>query len=373
MNLPLTGLKIIDLSRVLAGPFASQHLADMGADVIKIEHPKGDDTRQWGPPFIGDSAAYYYSANRNKRSRSCDFTSSSDLVQLDSLIANADILLENFKPGTLAKYGLDYDSLKIKYPALIYSSITGFGSKGPYAHKPGYDAMIQSMSGLMSITGTTNQEPVKVGVAVTDLYTGLNAVTAILAAVIERSRSGLGQHLEISLLESQISMLSYMMVNFLQTEELPSQLGTAHPTIVPYQLFDTSDHKIFIAIGNDQQFHSFSLALNQNWHENKLYFSNRDRVTHRDQLIPLIESQLNQQTTAYWLNHFKNFNFPHAPYNNLKQVSNDPHIQDIGIIGTMTDSSIPNIANPIHFSRTPITTYSTPPSCNAHPDAQFNS
>ena len=258
MRAPLDGLKVIELARILAGPWAGQTLADLGAEVIKVESPAGDDTRQWGPPFIereGDrSAAYFHSTNRGKASVTVDFRTPEGQVRVRDMIRDADIVIENFKVGGLAKYGLDYDSLSAINPGLIYCSITGFGQDGPYAHRAGYDYIIQGMSGLMSITGHPDGQPTKVGVAVTDVFTGVYATTAILAALHQRGVTGKGQHIDMALLDVAVSVTANQAMNYLSTGTAPGRLGNFHPNLSPYQVFDCADGFIIIAVGNDAQF-----------------------------------------------------------------------------------------------------------------------
>ena len=258
MTTPLTGLKVVELARILAGPWAGQTLADLGADVIKVEAPRGDDTRQWGPPFIeredDKTAAYFHSCNRGKASVTIDFRTSEGQQELHRLLKDADILIENFKVGGLAKYGLDYESLSARYPKLIYCSITGFGQTGPYAHRAGYDYIIQGMSGFMSITGEPDGAPQRAGVAITDLFTGIYASTAILSALHMRSSTGRGQHIDMSLLDCAVSVMANQAMNYLATGTAPERTGNYHPNLTPYQVFDCRDGHIIIATGNDPQY-----------------------------------------------------------------------------------------------------------------------
>ena len=258
MTTPLTGLKVVELARILAGPWAGQTLADLGADVIKVEAPRGDDTRQWGPPFIeredDKTAAYFHSCNRGKASVTIDFRTPEGQQELHRLLKDADILIENFKVGGLAKYGLDYESLSARYPKLIYCSITGFGQTGPYAHRAGYDYIIQGMSGFMSITGEPDGAPQRAGVAITDLFTGIYASTAILSALHMRSSTGRGQHIDMSLLDCAVSVMANQAMNYLATGAAPERTGNYHPNLTPYQVFDCRDGHIIIATGNDPQF-----------------------------------------------------------------------------------------------------------------------
>jgi crotonobetainyl-CoA:carnitine CoA-transferase CaiB-like acyl-CoA transferase len=368
----LSGLKVLDLSRILAGPFAAQLLGDLGADVIKIERPSvGDDTRQWGPPFLGDDAVYYHTANRNKRSRALDFAAARDREQLLSLIDDADVLLENYRPGGLARYGLDYASVAARNPRLVYCSITGFGSDGPYADRAGYDALIQAMGGLMSITGPGPEQPTKVGVALTDLATGLYAATAILAALRERDRSGRGQHCEVALFDTQISLLANVAMNYLATGAVPTPRGNAHPTIVPYQTFATLDRPLMIAVGNDRQFADLCRALDVAWHEDPRFATNPGRVEHRQELVPMLAARLASESRATWLARFASADFPHGPVNDLDDLAADPHVAHRQSFTVMDDGETPCLRSPLRFSRTPILAYRRPPALNADPEAGF--
>ena len=290
---PLSGLKVIELARILAGPWAGQTLSDLGAEVIKIESPDGDDTRRWGPPFIEQngeqSAAYFHSCNRGKKSVVVDFRTPEGQAEVRKLISGADILIENFKVGGLAKYGLDYESLKAANPRLIYCSVTGFGQDGPYAHRAGYDYIIQGMSGLMSITGEPESQPQKVGVAVTDVFTGVYAATAILAAVHQREATGAGQHIDMALFDVATSITANQSMNYLSTGVAPNRMGNAHPNIVPYQVFDCADGFLIIATGNDGQYRKLCALLGLDaLAEHPDYLTNADRLRNRDPLIAAI-------------------------------------------------------------------------------------
>ncbi len=369
----LAGLRVLDLSRILAGPYAAQILGDLGADVIKIEHPdKGDDTRQWGPPFWGDSAVYYLTANRNKRSRAIDFTTAEGRDALHALLATADVLIENYKVHGLAKYGLDYASLRERYPRLVYCSITGFGQTGPMAEEVGYDALIQAMGGLMSITGPDAATPTKVGVATTDLTTGLYAVIAILAALRERDRSGLGQRCDLSLLDAQVSALANVGMSFLATGAVPRAMGNAHPTIVPYQSFDTADAKLMLAIGNDAQFARFAERLGEPWAKDPRFATNPARVANRAALVAEIAARLRGATRATWLARFEGGGFPFGPVNALDELAREPQVAHRALFTTMSDGKTPCLQSPIRLSRTPVEAYRTPPALDEHPDATFD-
>jgi crotonobetainyl-CoA:carnitine CoA-transferase CaiB-like acyl-CoA transferase len=361
------------MSRILAGPYAGQILGDLGADVLKVEHPtRGDDTRRWGPPFWGDSAVYYLTANRNKRSVPLDFTQDDDRQRLFQLIDTADVLLENYKAGSLAKYNLDWPSVHARNPRLVYCSITGFGQTGPMAEEPGYDALIQAMGGLMSITGPNAESPTKVGVALTDLTTGLYSVIAILAALRERDLSGLGQHCDMALFDTQVSMLANVGMNFLATGQVPLPLGDAHPTIVPYQSFPTADKPFLLAVGNDAQFAAFSEALGQSWAQDPRFHTNAARVEHREFLVPAIAETLRQKKRAEWFALFAGRGFPFGPINDLADVKGEPQTLARDLMTTMSDGQTPCLRSPIRLSRTPIDCYEPPPALGeAGRDASF--
>lgn len=369
---PLAGLRVLDLSRILAGPYAAQILGDLGADVIKVEHPEGDDTRRWGPPDFAGQSAYYLSCNRNKRARTLDFAVAADLAAVHELVAGADVLIENFKVGGLRRFGLDHETLTARFPRLIYCSITGFGQTGPAAPRAGYDAMIQAMSGLMSVTG--EGRPTKVGVAVSDLQTGLHAVIAILAALHERARSGLGQHIDLALLDTQVAGLANVGMNFLCTGEIPRPLGDAHPTIVPYQSFATADRPLMIAVGNDVQFRSFCAALGApDWAEDPRFAGNAARVAHRAELVAAIQARLSRETRDHWLARFAALRdgFPHGPIQDLAEVEADPQVRARELLTTMDDGATPCLRSPLRLSRTPVKRYAPPPRLGEHADATW--
>ncbi len=371
--LPLSGLKVIDLSRVLAGPSATQVLADLGADVIKVEPPEGDETRSWGPPYFEETSSYYLTVNRNKKSIALNFANSEDHKKLLHLIHSADILVENFKTDSLKKFGLDYESLRPQNPKLIYCSITGFGHTGPLAHAPGYDVLIQAMSGLMSITGSPESGPTKVGVAVTDLMTGLYAAIGILAAVREREKSGLGQALDLALFDVQVSALVNIAMGFLSDHRVPSLLGNRHPSIVPYGSYRTKDSWIMLTIGNDHQFDALSKAMNQTWSSDLRFSKNPERVKNRLSLESLLEGALKEHPTANWLKIFENQGFPFGPIQNLEQVKNHPQTIARELFTTMNDGKTPCLRSPLRFSRTPIEHYQSPPKLNQDSSAEFRS
>ena len=351
-ELPLKGLRVIELARILAGPWAGQTLADLGAEVIKIESKTGDDTRTWGPPFIntGDetNAAYYHSCNRGKQSVSLDFKDKNDLLKLKNLIASADILIENFKVGGLDKYGLDYKTLHNNYPSLIYCSITGFGQTGPYAKRAGYDFLMQGMSGLMSITGEPDSQPQKVGVAVTDIFTGLYAVIAVQAALRSRDTTGLGQHIDLSLLDVATATTANQAMNYLTTGTPPNRRGNNHPNIVPYCAVSTSDGYIILAVGNDEQFKNFNKIFNVEWHRNNKFKTNPARLENRDELLNLIEGKTIDFSSAALLTKCENYGVPAGPINTLQEVFNNPQILHRGM--KIDLKGVPSVKNPIIFS-----------------------
>ncbi|MEO8057816.1 MAG: CaiB/BaiF CoA-transferase family protein [Burkholderiales bacterium] len=365
----LSHLRVLDLSRVLAGPWASQMLADLGAEVLKIEHPeRGDDTRAWGPPYATDAAgqavesAYFLCANRNKQSVAVDIATPEGQALVRELALNSDVLIENFKVGGLARYGLDYATLSELNPRLVYCSITGFGQTGPYAQRPGYDFMIQGLGGLMSLTGLPDGEPgggpMKVGVALTDVLTGLHAVAGILAALAWRERSGEGQHLDLALLDVQVSCLANQAMNQLVTGRSPERLGNAHPSIVPYQAFPTADGDMILAVGNDSQFASFCRATDQpQWAADPRFASNAARVTHRETLLPLLRQLTVHRSTAEWIALLEGANVPCGPINTLDQVFADPQVQARGLRRELPHpvlGSVPTVASPLRLSKTPV-------------------
>lgn len=374
----LDGIKVIDLSRILAGPWASQMLADFGAQVIKVERPKqGDDTRYWGPPFIKEAteqqppqAAYFHCANRNKQSISIDITHTDGQQIIRDLVANADVVIENYKVGGLAKYGLDYDSLKKLNPKLVYCSITGFGQTGPSASKAGYDAMIQGEGGLMSLTGEPNGQPMKVGVALVDVMTGLYSCNAVLAALMARQHTSKGQHIDIALLDVQMATLANQGMNYLATNKNPQRLGNGHPNIVPYQTFATNDGSIILAVGNDQQFARFCQVIDKSeLSASPLFSTNAQRVVHRSDLIPVIASVLATKDTAFWVNALEQVAVPCGPVNSLEQVFTHPQIKHRNMVREVPDwdeNMIKTIANPINLSATPIKYHSAPPELGQH-------
>ncbi len=373
----LAGLKVLDLSRVLAGPWASQLLGDLGADVIKVEKPdSGDDTRGWGPPWLADGegaattdAAYFLCTNRNKRSLTVDITRPEGQAILRQLAAQSDVVLENFKVGGLKAYGLDYASLAALNPKLIYCSITGFGQDGPYAARAGYDFLIQGMGGLMSVTGRAAGEdgagPQKVGVALTDILTGLYATIAIQAALAHREPSGRGQHIDLALLDVQVACLANQAMNYLVSGRAPRRMGNGHPNIVPYQDFPTADGDMILAIGNDGQFARFcDIAGHAAWAADPRFASNAARVSNRGELIPLLRQATVMKTTAQWIALLENAAVPCGPINDLAAVFADPQVLHRGLrvdLPHAAGGTAPQVANPIRFSATPIGYRHAPP------------
>ena len=381
----LSHLRVLDLSRVLAGPWSGQILADLGADVIKVERPdSGDDTRAWGPPFLRDArgentseAAYYLSANRNKRSVTIDFTQPEGQRLVRELAAKSDIVIENFKVGGLASYGLDYERLKAVNPRLIYCSITGFGQTGPYAKRAGYDFMIQGLGGLMSLTGRPEDEqgagPMKVGVALTDILTGLYSTVAILAALAHRDQSGEGQHIDMALLDVQVACLANQAMNYLTTGTPPKRLGNAHPNIVPYQDFPTADGDFILTVGNDGQFRKFAEVAGQpQWADDPRFATNKQRVAHRAELIPLIRQATVFKTTAEWVAELERAGVPCGPINDLAQMFQDPQVVARGLkvdVPHPLAGSVPQVASPIRLSETPVEYRRAPPLLGEHTEA----
>ena len=379
---PLAGIKVLDLSRVLAGPWASQTLADLGADVIKVERPGvGDDTRSWGPPWHTDAqgeqlSAYFIAANRGKRSVTIDMATTEGQALVRDLAQRSDILIENFKVGDMQRRGLDYASLQGLNPRLIYCSITGFGQTGPYKERPGYDFMIQGMSGLMSITGEpeakSNDGPQKVGVAVADVLTGLYATIAILAAVQERQRSGLGQSIDMSLFDVMAASLANQASNYLVSGVAPDRLGNSHPNVVPYQTFATLDGYIIVAVGNDSQFRKLCAAIGKpNLGEDPLYLSNALRVAHRESLVVEIQASMVNQSMDQWLEILESAGVPCGPINTIDRLFSDPQTRERGT--QLELEGMPLVANPIKYSRSEINYGIKPPELGVDTDRVLES
>ena len=359
---PLKGLKVVELARILAGPWLGQVLADLGAEVIKVESPAGDDTRKWGPPFItrpdgkGGTetvAAYFHAANRGKSSVICDFGDAEDLAKVKALIAEADVVIENFKLGGLKKFGLDYESLAEVNPRLVYASITGFGQAGPRAAQPGYDFLIQGMSGIMDLTGDPEGEPQKIGVAWIDIFTGLYGVIGVQAALAERARSGKGQHVDLSLLDSGVGVLANQAMNFLLGGGNPTRLGNAHPNIVPYQVFPASDGHLIVACGNDRQFAGLCGLLGLvGLPEDPAYATNPARVANRDVLCAMIAEKTAQLTKAELIAGLERAGVPGGPINTVAEALSDPQVLARGM--QIAPEGIAGVRTPIQFSRSPL-------------------
>ena len=385
----LPHLKVLDLTRVLAGPWCTQMLADMGADVIKIEKPiNGDDTRHWGPPFLQDAqgkdtthASYFTTCNRNKRSVTMDIAKPEGQALVRQLALQSDIFVENFKVGGLAHYGLDYASLHAINPRLIYCSITGFGQDGPYAERAGYDLMIQAMSGMMSITGkpegTPGGTPQRVGVALTDLFTGVYACSAILAAVEARHRTGEGQHIDMSLLDVGVALLANQAAGFLNTGKVPTRQGNTHPSLVPYQDFETADGAMLLAIGNDGQFARFSqVADHPEWATDARFAVNTQRVLHREELTQLLQTEIRKRTTADWIALLEHHAVPCGPINTVAQAFEDAQVQarqlvvkqDLApaVAAKTHTASIASVASPLRLLGTPTVLNRAPPALGEH-------
>ncbi|VVT08809.1 L-carnitine dehydratase/bile acid-inducible protein F [Roseovarius sp. EC-HK134] len=378
---PLDGLVVLDLSRILAGPTCTQLLGDLGAEVIKIESLEGDDTRQWGPPFALDAdgtptdlSAYFMSSNRNKKSVAVDLTDPEVQRLLHALAARADVVIENFKPGGLRKYGLDYETLCAAYPGLVYCSISGFGQTGPNRDKPGYDLMAQGYGGVMSITGEAGGEPMKVGVGVADVVCGLYAATGILAALRHRDATGEGQHIDIALVDATMAWLVNQGLNYLTSGVSPTRAGNAHPNIVPYQVFATADGHVIVAVGNDSQYARFCDYLGQpDWATDPRYATNTARLAQRDTLVPMIAEVLATRTTAHVIAGLEARKVPVGPVNTIGQALETEQAQARGMTITMpaphtAKGDVRLIGNPLKFSRTPVSYRSAPPTNGADTD-----
>jgi crotonobetainyl-CoA:carnitine CoA-transferase CaiB-like acyl-CoA transferase len=368
---PLSGIKVIELARILAGPWAGQTLADLGADVIKVEAPEGDDTRRWGPPFIDrdgeKSAAYFHATNRGKRSITCDFRTAEGQETVRNLIKDADVLIENFKVGGLAKYGLDYASLAKINPKLIYCSVTGFGQTGPYAHRAGYDFIIQGMAGLMSVTGEPDGQPQKVGVAVTDVFTGVYSATAILAALVQRGRTGLGQHIDMSLLDVATSIMANQSMNYLVSGTAPRMMGNAHPNLAPYAVFDCADGWIILATGNDAQYQRLCGLLDlHDMATHADYLTNADRVANRIALTARITAATKVWTKADLLAACEAAGVPAGPINSLDEVFADPQV--IARQMQISPAGLPGVRSPMTFSGAKLSLDRPAPKLGEHQD-----
>jgi len=378
---PLAHLTVLDLSRVLAGPWCTQLLADLGATVIKIERPgTGDDTRAWAPPYLKDAsgadtseAAYYLACNRGKLSVAVDFTQPAGRDLLHGLARQADVLVENFKVGGLVRYGLDYATIAALNPRLVYASITGFGQDGPYAERAGYDFIIQGMSGFMSVTGERDGlpggGPQKAGIAITDILTGMYAAVAIQAALAHRDRTGTGQHVDLALLDSAVAMMAVMNMNYLVTGEAPGRVGNAHPNIVPYEAFACADGHLILAVGNDAQFARFCAVAGVAWARDPRFTKNVDRVRHRDVLVPMVAAVLRTRTQADWLAALEAAGVPGGPINRVDAVFRDPQVVARGMridLPHPLAGSVPQVGPPFKLSTTPLAPERAPPLLGQH-------
>lgn len=374
MGAPLEGISVLDLSRILAGPWAAQLLADYGADVIKVERPgSGDDTRGWGPPWIGDDAAYFHSANRNKRSITVDLAKPSGQEIIRKLAAASDVLIENFRAGSLARFGLDAESLARLNPRLVYCSVSAYGQTGTKADDPGYDAMIQATAGLMSITGRPDEEggePQKVGVAIADIMAGMYAVTAILAALQARQRTGRGQHIDVPLYDTQVAWLANQGMNYLASGEAPRRLGNAHPNIVPYQAFATRDGHLMVATGNERQFRDLMECLGcAELADAPRFSTNAARVENRRELIGVMAERFRERTTSEWAESLFAKRIPAGPINDLAEVFTNAQAEERGLVRRLDsggDGEVPTIANPVRFGDTPVRYANAPPALGQH-------
>lgn len=386
MSGALSHIKVIDLSRVLAGPACTQILGDLGADIIKIERPgQGDDTRKWGPPFLKDGAgnetvesAYYLSANRNKRSVAVDITTAEGQAVIHRLLESADVLIENFKTGGLEKYGLGYEQLRAKYPRLVYCSITGFGQTGPLATEPGYDFLAQAMGGLMAITGVPDGEPMKAGVALSDVMTGLYAAIGILAALQSREQTGEGQMVDLALLDCTVAGLTNIAQYYLTAGTLAPRLGNAHSTIVPYQAFAASDGHVIIAVGNDTQFARLAAFIGHaEWIADTRFATNSARVKNRDTLVPLIAATLAAHPVAHWVAAFQDIDVPVAPVNDMAQAfamgQTQARAMRIEMQHPQNPAPVALVGSPLKLSATPVTYRHAPPPCGHDTDAVLRS
>ncbi|MEM9126259.1 MAG: CaiB/BaiF CoA-transferase family protein [Pseudomonadota bacterium] len=381
---PLKGVKVLDLSRILAGPTCTQLLGDLGASVIKIENPAtgGDDTRQWGPPYVEDAdgnrsdlSAYFMAANRNKKSVALDITTSDGQAQIKRLAAQADILIENFKPGGLAKYGLDYKHLSQDLPGLVYCSISGYGQTGPNSAKPGYDLMAQGFGGIMSLTGDPQGAPMKVGVGIADVMCGMYAAVGILAALRHRDLTGEGQQIDLALVDSQVAWLINEGVNYLTSGQVPQRRGNGHPNIVPYDVYETSDGHVILAVGNDSQFRRFCDFIGRaDLADDPCFATNPARLEHRDALNAILRPAMKTQTTRIVISQLEAMKVPVGPVQTLDQVFDTDQVaaRNMQIAMPAQPAEVKLIGNPLNLSRTPVTYRTAPPVCGADTEAVLN-
>jgi len=381
---PLTGVRVLDLSRVFAGPWATQALADMGAEVIKVERPgRGDDSRGLGPPFLADQegrdtaeSAFYLSANRNKKSIALDLSQPRGQEIIRQFAAISDVVVENFKVGTLSRYALDYESIRKINPSVVYCSITGFGQTGPYSHRPGYDTLFQAMGGVMSVTGESDETPgggpMKVGIIIADILSGMYATIGILGALRHRERTGTGQHIDLSLMDSQIAALSHQAMFYLISGTNPKRFGTSAPAVVPSQMFECADGFIALVVGNDPQFRRFADVVGHpEWADDERFVSNRLRVRNRTTLVPLLEGIFRRFPKAYWLERLEAAGIASGPINEISDVFADPHVAARNMVVEVEHSlggSLKLVANPLRMSETPLNRYEPPPRLGQHTD-----
>jgi len=381
---PLTGVRVLDLSRVFAGPWATQQLADLGAEVIKVERPgRGDDSRGLGPPFLPDQngkdtaeSAFYLSANRNKKSIALDLSQPRGQEIIRRFAAISDIVVENYKVGTLKRYGLDYDSVKKVNPSVVYCSITGFGQTGPYAHRPGYDTLLQAMGGVMSVTGEADEipggGPMKVGIIIADIMTGMYATIGILGALRHRERTGIGQHIDLALLDAQTAALSHQAMYYLISGENPKRFGTSAPAVVPSQMFECADGFIVLVVGNDPQFRRFAEVVGHpEWADDERFVSNGLRVRNRTTLVPLLEEIFRGSPKAHWLERLQAAGIVCGPINEVSDVFADPQVQARNMVVEVEHalgSPLKLVANPLRMSETPLDRYDPPPRLGQHTD-----
>jgi crotonobetainyl-CoA:carnitine CoA-transferase CaiB-like acyl-CoA transferase len=384
MTRPLSHIRVLDLTRILAGPWAAQNLADLGAEVIKIERPgTGDDTRTWGPPWLKDAngndtreAAYFLSVNRGKKSVTVDLSHSLGQALVRRLAAKCDVLLENYKVGDLTRYGLGYEDVRKVNPGIVYCSVTGFGQSGPYANRPGYDFVFQGMGGLMSITGERDElpggGPQKVGIAVTDVLTGMYAALAVTSALAYRQVSGVGQYIDMALLDSIVAFNSNQILNFWISGRIPKRWGNAHANITPYEVFASVDGHIILAVGNDSQFASFCRTAGRpELAADARFRTNPDRLKHRDELIAIVKTLIRMRPSRAWIESLEAANVPCGAINNMQEVFEDPQVQHRGMrvdIAHPLGVNVPSVANPMRFSETPITYDRPPPLLGQHTD-----
>lgn len=378
MSGPLSNIRVVDLSRILAGPSCTQILGDLGADVIKVEKPgDGDDTRKWGPPYLKDAdgrdtgeSSYYLACNRNKRSVAVDITTTQGQEIIHGLLAQSDILIENFKVGGLKKFGLDYESVKVKHPHIIYASITGFGQTGPLSSEPGYDIMAQAIGGLMAATGEADGAPMKVGVALSDVMSGLYTAIGILAALHKRHETGTGEHIDIALLDCTIASMTNLAQYFLSTGKPAARYGNTHSTIVPYQAFEAADGWVIVAVGNDTQFARFAKLLGHGeWAEDARFALNRNRVIHRDVLVPMIATLMKLKSVVHWVRALQEIDVPAGPVNDMGQVFAMEQVKSRGMAVEMQHASAPApiklVGSPLKLTENPVEYKRAPPVCGA--------